>query len=548
MLPFIVEENSMEGKLTDASLIILQEGMAESVKENQVAVEIADRYISIQECEEGYDYTIYGPDYKEIDGGVYDDSTISIREALNEIITDLKSSHYDQTNDMFYRTLAQGEIDAGSIAKDIDYEELMEKVEQAEHEQLAEVNTTSVVEIFKQKTMEYYHPINDMSVDDIESTVWAYTQATLDDVCPGAKVIDVVLSGSRCRGLELETSDIDVVVEYEGDIKEEALFNYLHEEDFSLCGLKVDINPITESKTGTMETYLPMVEQYLAEKAKQQNMEVTLYVAECSEYHAIGEFYENIKSVEEAIQIFDSISPERMNGIRSIGINIHEKGKDAYEDDQIDLLVGKTINMYLVSYIPYIKDIDKAVDMMAELMYQLPDKEIDGIIPLEVVARLDEIKEERMNPIEKLARDIDIFSKEYDPYEYADNVGDSMEHQNSIRESIETGDTGYLKEWLDTIIVEDDYIDNRRHAHQLLQRLEQVAKLQEYKPLAKVEELEEGNYNKIDGLIDTSEKNNKVEYEKKVKGISIKNKLAEKKAEMERKMKSNRCRLENKTR
>ena len=68
-----------------------------------------------------------------------------------------------------------------------------------------------------------------------------------------------------------------------------------------------------------------------------------------------------------------------------------------------------------------------------------------------------------------------------------------------------------------------------------------VAKLQEYKPLAKVEELEEGNYNKIDGLIDTSEKNNKVEYEKKAKGISIKNKLAEKKAEIERKMKKKEC-------
>ena len=62
---------------------------------------------------------------------------------------------------------------------------------------------------------------------------------------------------------------------------------------------------------------------------------------------------------------------------------------------------------------------------------------------------LDEIKEERMDPVEKLARDIDIFSNEYNPYEYADNVGDSMEHQNSIRESIETGDTGYLKEWLE---------------------------------------------------------------------------------------------------
>ena len=50
-----------------------------------------------------------------------------------------------------------------------------------------------------------------------------------------------------------------------------------------------------------------------------------------------------------------------------------------------------------------------------------------------------------------------------------------------------------------------------------------------------MEELEEGNYNKIDGLIDTSEKNNEIETEKKAKGISIRSKLAEKKAEIERK-------------
>ena len=529
------------GVLSSESLKMLQEKIAVEEIENQIAIEIADRFISIQECEGGYDYTIYGMDYKELDGGVYDNPDISIREALKEIMDDLKESHYDATRDIFYRTPAQGEIMVNSIATDIDYDDLMEKVELAEQEQIAEVQQSSAVEVFKQKTLEYYQPINDLTVEDIEATVYAYVQAILDDVCPGAKVIDVALSGSRCRGLEQETSDIDVVVEYEGDIKEDTLFNYLHEEDFSLCGLKVDINPITESKTGTLETYLPTVETYLAEKVKQQNMEVTLYVAECNEFHALGEFHENIKSVEEAIKIYNSIPPKRMHGIRSIGMNIHEKGKEAYEDDQLDLLVGNSINMYLVSYIPYIKDIDKAVDMMAELMYQMPEMEIDGIIPIEVAARFDEIKEERMDPVEKLARDIDIFSKAYDPYEYADNVGDSMEHQNSIRESIETGDTGYLKEWLEKIVVEDDYTDNRRHAHQLMQRLEQVSKLQEYKPLAKVEELEEGNYNKIDGLIDTSEKNNKVEYEKKAKGISIKSKLAEKKAEIERKMKKKEC-------
>lgn len=514
--------------------------LQEQKLETEVAVEIADRLISIQECDDGYDYTIYGMDYREIDGGVYDNPDITIREALKDIIDDLRESHYDASRDIFYRTLAQGDIMTDSVVKDIDYDDLIEKAEQTASEQIKEAYKPNAVEIFKQKTQEYFHPINDMTIEDIETTAYAYVQAILDDVCPGAKVLDVALSGSRCRGLEQDNSDIDVVVEYEGDIKEDVLFNYVHDENFSLCGLNLDINPITESKTGTLETYLPTVEKYLTEKVKQQNMEITLYVSECNEFPTLGEYHDKIETVEEALMIYDSIPPERMHGIRSIGMNIHEKGKDIDEDDQIDLLVGNKINMYLLSYIPYVTDIDKAVDTMAELIYQ-SNMEIDGVIPNVVVARLEEIKEERMNPVEKLARDIDRFSKEYDPHDYADRVDDSIENQTSIKETIEVGETGYLKDWLDTITVEDDYIDNRRHAHQLLHRLEQVAKIQEYKPLAKVEELEEGNYDKIDGLIDTSEKNNKVEKEKKEKGISIRNKIAEKKIEIERKQRQKEC-------
>ncbi len=38
----------------------------------------------------GYDYTIYDMDYRELDGGVYDNPDITIRQALDEIVTDLK--------------------------------------------------------------------------------------------------------------------------------------------------------------------------------------------------------------------------------------------------------------------------------------------------------------------------------------------------------------------------------------------------------------------------------------------------------------------------
>ena len=56
-------------------------------------------------------------------------------------------------------------------------------------------------------------------------------------------------------------------------------------------------------------------------------MEITLTVAECGAFHNMGEFYENISTVDEAIALFEKIPPERMNGIPAIGINLHRAGK-----------------------------------------------------------------------------------------------------------------------------------------------------------------------------------------------------------------------------
>ena len=60
-------------------------------------------------------------------------------------------------------------------------------------------------------------------------------------------------------------------MEYKGLVREDDFFNMLHEEDYEICGIKVDINPITEGKTGKLETYLPGVEEYLREKEMERN-------------------------------------------------------------------------------------------------------------------------------------------------------------------------------------------------------------------------------------------------------------------------------------
>lgn len=121
---------------------------------------------------------------------------------------------------------------------------------------------------FKAKTEECFHPIAGLSAVEIEERVEEYVRVKLIEKGFDASVQGVTISGSRCRGLEGSHSDLDVVVELSGNEREDDLFNLLHEDDFSIGGVKVDINPITKNKTGTLEEYLLGVEKYLEEKCK----------------------------------------------------------------------------------------------------------------------------------------------------------------------------------------------------------------------------------------------------------------------------------------
>ena len=220
-------------------------------EETELAFQIADRYISIQETEGGYDYSIMGLDYKEIDGGVYDNPGIGIKEAINEIVEDLKIIPFDNG--------ARGNIRDGDKLIPIDHDGLMEKAEAAN----AVMPQSAVVADFKAKTNELFHEISEMNPAEIEETVKCHVQAQLDESGIDAVIVDAAVAGSRCRGLEQEGSDLDVVVELSTNEREDALFDMLNESGLHIGGVKVDINPITAQRTGSLETYLPQVEDYL---------------------------------------------------------------------------------------------------------------------------------------------------------------------------------------------------------------------------------------------------------------------------------------------
>ena len=510
------------------------------VKEpEQMAFSIKDKFVSIQTCTEGYDYSVFDADYKLIDGGVYDNPNISIHAALKDVLEDFGLSEQDKRIP-------------------VDYEELMEKTEAVEREQLNEriraeaPEADSVVADFKAKTEELFNGINGQTQDDIEQTVWAYLQSKIDEYEIDVELVDVVVSGSRCRGLEKAGSDLDVVVEYKGREHEDTLFNAFNEDGLMIGGIKVDINPITEGKTGTLATYLPGVESYLAEKQAMQKAPavevipektVTLTVAECGEFHSLGEFHENIASVEEAIAVWKSIPPERMNGIPSIGINIHTEGTERYEDVEMDILSGKVIDLEVLDYVPDITDDPKAIEVIAELIDKLPDIEVRGSLEKWQAAIL--------------ATEIDQFSYDYDTYQYQDTVEDREAQVANITEDIRNGNTGYLNDFLNAVISEgvregitDIFgqgveIDDSEAVQTARRAKELLDKLAEYKPLAKVEELTEQNYNMIDNVLNNGAE--KKEQEQTKGRISIKEKLAEKKAVIEQRDKAERTSPEKET-
>ena len=501
----------------------------ESEQETELAFSIADRLISIQEVDGGYDYSIMGADYKEIDGGIYDNPDVTIREALHDILEDLKSQP-DYNG-------AKGNIQREDELIPMDYDGLMEKAEEA-NRIIPESTPSSVVADFKAKTGELFHDISEMNPEEIEETVKCHVQAKIEEYDINATIVDVAVTGSRCRGLEHEGSDLDVVVELSTAEREDDLFNAFNEDGLHIGEVKVDINPITAQRTGTLESYLPQMEEYLegvrqVREQEKESAEVTLTVSECGEFHNLGECYENIPTVDEAIAIWKQIPSERMNGIPAIGINILGRGAEPFEDYEIDVLSGKRIDLGVLDYVPDIKNNPQAMEVITELVAKLPDMEIDGVMSEEMEARVWELRMPDLPQEEQLAVELDRLSYDYDTVLYHDSTRNMTENVSELAESIKQGDTGHLTTWLADIISEGAVPEEIKRATELLE------KLTEYKPLAKIEEAEEQNYNMIDNVLNNGvgekaqrEENKRME-EKPTVRLSLKSRLAEKKSQVE---------------
>ena len=202
--------------------------------------------------------------------------------------------------------------------------------------------------------------LEDYTEQDIKDIVSDYIQ----DLDTGVKIKDIALNGSRARGNSKATSDLDVVIEYDGDMTEDSLFNELNKEPLIIDGIKVDINPITASKSGTLEEYMRKSKLY----DEQQNLPQEY---EESEIFEPKEEYKTT-TLKDEIERYTDLPKEEMsfydlqyNGYyEDTSLAIENYIKETYD------LKGKDLNVYVedsrVSESKYIR-IEDENDDVAEI-------------------------------------------------------------------------------------------------------------------------------------------------------------------------------------
>ena len=328
---------------------------------------------------------------------------------------------------------------------------------------------------FREKTETYFRPVEGMDATEVEDAVRDYLMDTIRRQDLLIQIGEVVVCGSRCRGTEKTTSDLDIVVEYKGDIREDDLFNLFHEDEFLLGNHKVDINPIKDDKSGNIADFLRQAAIYMesemvfsignryiyiqdategydytiygldmkeidggvyddsdisiyealdeivadlreypdgnivkgsvrkdsplvpvnldefeeaVERSEYIPPKITYTVAECSEFHSMGRYRDDIENVEEAIALWREYQDGNLNAVPSIGILVYSLGRPGVENPQMDLVSGRMMDLDMIRYYPEINAEEAAIQKICELVENLHDVEVVGKVPENVSAEL----------------------------------------------------------------------------------------------------------------------------------------------------------------
>ena len=148
------------------------------------------------------------------------------------------------------------------------------------------------------------------------------------------------------------------------EMMEEVLAEHGH--SVSECGVISTAYLQEQSYRAETQRAEAMKEKLAAEKpAPEAN--ISFYVAECAEFPVMGEFHDNL-TLEQALEIYDKIPAERMNGIKSIGFSLED---GSIYSGMFDLMVGGEVQAEVVNHIQHYREsplVQKAISDMKTLL------------------------------------------------------------------------------------------------------------------------------------------------------------------------------------
>ena len=449
------------------------------LNQEELAYRIGDQYFAIQIVTEGYDYSFYDKEYKLMDGGILDDPNISMGQAVQDILVDEGLDQLERIP--------------------VDYDELQEKVEEVEAEILQEARSQGKrVPVISDHT-EAEAGLNGMSRSEIEETVWAIAQAEIIENNLDARIQAVRVYGSRIRdGLYKEDSDVDVVIAYEGTVREDDLCSALNEAGYKVGNMRVDMNPIRPDKTGSLEDFLEKSERYLDEKTEQMkargeykplakveeleeanynmidnvlnNMPpkkepyLEYYAAECDEYHSLGKIYKSTNLDEILAKYREIIDDPTLSYYgNGMGIIYRDPNDTFYDEAEVSLVNRKTIrgdsldDVAFLAALPMVHEaLEKIIEAFPDFRYY-PPKELDV-----------HYYPEKMNA-DELAAALDQLAEDFDHYDYHDNFSPEEDMVETVALELRCGYAHRYIPFLKDII--DEECEESPRAEELLEKL-----------------------------------------------------------------------------
>ena len=405
------------------------EGLMPELEPDELAYKIDDRYFVIQRTEEGYDYTFYALDYDEIDGGAYDNPDISMRQAMEDILED---------EDMSLEN-----------AVPVDYEDLMEEVEEAGERQM---QLTQLLKNCPPSIFEDY---------DREAAV---------DTCEG-----IAMQFTKSKGyLTVQaTEEGYFYIFYDSDLHE------IHSNDYDDPKVSVQKATYEILKSERMDDMECVKVDYKEFEAMTiQHSKDLLQAGELRATSEIGRDEAALNGlsraeVERGVLYHAQGILEEMgleNEVKLLAARVHgsRSREELYRDDSdLDVVLSYRGNIREDSFF---NELNAHGIAMAGIKVDINPIAEERITLAEYMKESEAYLDQK--EIEKLAVDLDNFSYDYDPYEYKDTVEDREEQVEKITEDILNQKTECLKDWLVKVSEESDIDSDVITARSLLSRLE----------------------------------------------------------------------------